>query len=449
MGDVPTTRFARSDGGNIAYQVFGEGDLDVLMFSGAVLSIDSMDDEPALARFVRRLASFSRLIRFDVRGLGLSDPVPASAPPSLEDWMRDALAVLDDCGSQRAAVFTARGPSLEGILLTASHPERITHLVVVNGQARLAEAPDYPIGVPQTVLDGFLATNTAPDAVEQGFDILSVAAPSIANDDAFRRWWIRAGNRAASPAMAHSILRVVVQADVRAALPLVRSPTLVLHRRGDAFIPARHGRYLAEHIPDARYVELPGADDLYWVGDDTSLMLEEIEEFLTGVRPTIADGPALATVLFTDIVSSTAHAAAMGDRSWRDLLTAHHDLVRRNLQVYSGREINTTGDGFLAVFDGPAHAVRCALAIRRAVEPLGIQIRAGLHAGEIELITDDVTGIAVHIAARVLTLAEPGQVLVSDAVLPLLAGSGLSFETRGVHALKGVPGQWGVHAATG
>ena len=433
-------RYAQSGGADIAFEVRGSGPPDLLMMSGFNISIDDIDDEPALARFQRRLASFSRVIRFDRRGIGLSDPLAPSDPPTMEQLVEDALAVMDAAGSPVAACF-ADGPCVEAVLLAATHPDRVDRLVLVNSTARVMQAPDYPFGIPEQVVTSFLETVTKPDAVEQGVDDLAGISPSVADDPAFRSWWVRAGRRGASPAVSRAIHRVKWTADVRLLLPQVRVPTLVLHRKDYVVVRPEHGRYLAEHIPGAEYRELPGRDGLYWVGD-TDLMLDEIEEFVTGTRHAPEPNRVLATVLFTDIVGSTAQASAVGDRAWRDRLDLHDAMVRRQLDRYSGREIKTIGDGFLATFDGPARAIQSACAIRDGAAQLGIEVRAGLHTGEIELLGEDVGGMTVNIGARVAALAGSGEVLVSRTVADLVVGSGLAFGERGQHELKGVPGTW-------
>lgn len=441
----PEIRYAKDGDVHVAYHVFGVDSPDLLAFSSAMLPIDSMNEEPSLARFHNRLASFSRLIRFDVRGVGMSDAVAPSSPPTLEQWMQDALAVMDATGSERAAVFAPRASSLEAILLAATFPDRVSSLIIVNGTARIPRAEDYPVGIPQPVVDQYLGLNAEPDAVDRGLDMLAVFAPSVAGDGTFRAWWKRAGNRGATPATARLLDRVRFQADVRALLPLVRVPTLILHRRDNAAIRVGHGRYLAEHIPDAKYVELPGADDLYWVGD-TAEMFDEIEEFVTGVRHGPDPDRILATVVFTDIVGSTERLAEVGERRWRDLLDRHDVAVRRQLERFRGREVKMTGDGVLATFDGPARAVLCAGAIRDAVGQLGLEIRAGVHMGEVEVRGEDVGGMAIHIAARVMALAGPRQVLVSRTVVDVIVGSEIETTDRGEHVLKGVPGSWRLFA---
>ena len=442
--ETPEIRYAQSGSATIAFQVFGSGPEDLLMIVGNHISIDSMDEEPALARFHRRLASFCRVIRFDRRGVGLSDPIVPSDPPTLEQLADDALAVMDAAGSPAAACF-ADGPAAEAIALAATHPERIHRLVLVNSTARVIRAPDYPCGLPEHLVTSFLETVTMPDALQQGVDDVAVLNPSVADDRAFRSWWVRAGRRGASPSVAKAILQVKWTADARSLLPLMHLPTLVLHRAGYTVLRPDHGRYLAEHIPGAVYRELPGPDSLYWVGD-TGSMLEEIEEFLTGTRRSREPDRVLATVLFTDIVDSTAQSSALGDRAWRDRLDRHDAMVRRQLDRFQGREIKTIGDGFLATFDGPARAIQCAGAIRDGAVQLGIEVRAGLHTGEIELLGDDVGGVTVNIGARVAARAGPSEVLVSRTVVDLVVGSGLEFEDRGEHELKGVPGTWRLFA---
>jgi class 3 adenylate cyclase len=328
------------------------------------------------------------------------------------------------------------------VLLAATHPDRVRSLVLVNSYARGLQAPDYPWGWPEQ-----LALQMADDTVEPSGDIgwgLDFVAPSMAGDEEFRRWCDRSGNRGASPATARALIEVYVRSDVRDILGVITVPTVVIHRIESA-TRIEHGRYLAEHIPDAKMVEVPGVDDFFWVGDADSI-IDEVEEFLTGARRGPESQRVLATVLFTDIVGSTERAARLGDRKWRDLLDAHDQIVRRQLERFRGREIDTVGDGFLATFDGPGRAIQCACAVRDAVRPLEIEVRGGLHTGEIELRDADVAGIAVHLAQRVSGLAQPGEVLVSRTVTDLVAGSGLDFDDRGDHELKGIPGTWKLFA---
>jgi class 3 adenylate cyclase len=440
------TRYASCGEVEVAYQVLGSGPPDVLQSVAGFIPIECMDEEPALARFERRLASFGQLIRFDRRGVGLSERGSPSVPPTLEQWAEDALAVLDAVGCERAAIVAGGASSLEAITLASAHPERVERLVVVNGLARALWAPDYPDGISEGRVEE-LVGGVDPDAVEQGFDFLAQVAPSVAGDAAFRAWNDRAGNLGATPAMARALHRARLTADVRDLLPKIRVPTLIIHRADIVYPPARvgHGRYLAEHIPGSKYVELPGADTLYWVGD-TTRMLDEIEEFLTGVRGGSGTERVLATVLFTDIVGSTQRAAALGDRGWRDLLDNHDQAVRRQLERFRGREIDTAGDGFFATFDGPGHAIECALAIRDTLKAIDIDVRAGIHTGEIEVRGDRLAGLTVNIGARVSALAGTGEVLVSSTVKDIVAGSGIEFADRGEHKLKGVPGTWHLFA---
>ena len=332
-------------------------------------------------------------------------------------------------------------------MLAARHPERVTHLVLVNGAARVTWAPDYPAGIPQEILDSFPEMAVDPNAVEQGHDTLAMLAPSVADDPAFRNWWDRSGNRGATPAMARALLRASFQYDVRDLLTLVKVPTLIIHRK-DLRSGGEHGRYLAEHIRGAKCIELPGADALYWVGD-TGPMLDEIEEFVTGVRGGSGAERILATVLITDMVGSTDRAARLGDGRWRDLLDRHDQSVRTQIERFRGREVKTVGDGFVATFDSPGRAIECALAIRDALKAIDIDMRAGIHTGEIEVRGADVAGMAVHIGARVSALASSSEVLVSSTVKDLVVGSSIEFEERGEHELKGVPGSWKLFAVKG
>lgn len=446
MSDGPEPEYARSGDVHIAYQVLGEGPRDLLLFFARNVSIDSMDEEPGLRRFHGRLASFSRLIRFDQRGMGLSDPLPG--PPAMEHWVEDAIAVLDAAGAPSAALFADLESAPKAILLAATHPDRVSALVIVNGTARVTAAPDYAVGVPQHLVEYVVDLVTDPDALEQGLDDLELYAPSACQDPAFRAWWVRAGRRSASPSTAAARLRMDNFVDVRHLLPLIRVSTLVLHRRDARVLRRGHGQYLAERIDGASLVEVPGADSLYWVGD-TEPMLAQIEEFLTGTSHAPDPDRVLSTVLFSDIVESTSQASAMGDLAWRDRLDAHDAMVRRQLARFRGTEVKTTGDGFLARFDGPARAIQCACAMRDGAWQLGIEVRVGLHAGEVELRGDDIAGISVHIGARVAALAGAGEVLVSRTVTDLVAGAGIAFEARGEHDLKGVPGRWGVFAVVG
>jgi class 3 adenylate cyclase len=334
---------------------------------------------------------------------------------------------------------------LAGLVLAADFPERVSNLVIFNGAARTLHSPDYPIGADLSAADPFTTVGMEPDAVEQGFDALGIIAPSVADDDAFRAWWDHAGNRAASPSMARAFIKKIREADVRDTLERITVPTLILHRDNPDFSPVAHSHYLAERIAGSRFVELPGEDALYWVGD-TAPMLDEVEEFITGVRGVSDAERLLTTIVFTDIVASTERAALLGDDRWRDLLDNHDTIVRHELQRFGGQEVNTAGDGFVATFTSPSAAIACADAIADAVQVLGIEVRAGIHAGEVEVRGADVAGMAVHIGARVAALAGPSEVLVSSTVRDIVTGSRHRFADRGESALKGVPGQWRLYA---
>ena len=445
MAQVLRTRYASCGDIDIAYQVFGDGPSDLVMLSGPFIPIDSIDAQPSLYRFHRRLASFCRVIRFDHRGTGLSSRVPSLDVLGPTFWAADVVAVMDAVGCEQAAIFAPSFSAMTGLVLAADYPERVRSLVIVNGTPRMVQAPDYPIGANVDAANPFMTVAIEPDALEQGFDTLKFVAPTVADDDAFRTWWDLAGNRAASPSMARALTQVVAGSDVRETLPRVSAPTLVLHRGDAIFVPAGHGRYIAEHISGARYVELPGADSLYWVGDSAP-MLDEIEEFITGMRGGSDAERMLTTIVFTDIVGSTQRAAALGDDRWHVLLDNHDNVVRHQLERFGGREVNTVGDGFVAMFTSPSVAIDCADAIVDAVHPLGIEVRVGIHAGEVEVRGDDIAGMAVHIGARVSALAGPSEVLVSSTVREIVTGSRRKFIERGEYDLKGVPGRWRVHA---
>ena len=427
---------------NIAYQVVGEGPLDLVFVSGWVSNLDLMWEEHSYARFLHRLASFSRLILFDKRGTGLSDRVADADLPTLEARMDDVRAVLDAAGAERAALLghSEGGPMC--LLFAATYPERTVALVLVGTYARRLVGDGYPFGTEPERYDAFLAEIADGWGGPVG---LEARAPSLADDPRFRTWWSDYLRMSASPGAALALTRMNGGIDVRPALGTIGVPTLVVHRRGDRALPVEGARYLAERIRDARLIELPGDDHLPFVGDQGAI-LDEIEEFLTGVRRQPAIDRILATVLFTDIVGSTERAVKLGDREWRDLLDTHHAVVRRELGHWRGLEVDTAGDGFLATFDGPGRAIRCACAIRDAVRRIGLEVRAGVHTGECEVHGDTVAGIAVHVGARVSALASAGEVLVSSTVRDLVAGSGIEFDDRGEHELKGVPGRWRLYS---
>jgi class 3 adenylate cyclase len=441
MPEPAETRYAKAaDGAHLAYQVVGDGPIDLLELPGTLMSIDAVGDQPIWLRFQERLASFCRLIRIDLRGIGLSDPLDASTPPTVERWMDDALAVLDAAGSERTALWGAGFGGAMALLLAASHPDRVSALILINAFARLVRAPDYEPGVPAALLTNFQESLVDP-AQEPLVDDVDLIAPSRAGDPEFRAWWRRTGNRGASPATAGAVYRTLMAVDLRHTLPAIQAPTLVMHRADNNFVRVGQGRWLAAHLPAARYIELPGADHVAWLGDSDAIV-DEAEEFLTGVRRAPQATRVLATVLFSDIASSTQRAAAIGDGEWRRVLDGHDDMVRRLLHRFAGREVKATGDGFMATFDGPARAIQCAVAIRDGARQLGLDVRVGLHCGEVELRGADIGGIAVHIAQRVESFADPGEVLVSRTVKDLVAGSTVAFEDRGEHVLKGVPDAW-------
>jgi pimeloyl-ACP methyl ester carboxylesterase len=432
------TRYARSGEISIAYQVVGGKPFDLIWVPGWISNVEESWEVPEYAHFLHRLASFSRLILFDKRGTGLSDRVSNDRLPTLEQRMDDVRAVLDAVGSERAAIVGASEGGNLSILFAATHPERVHALVLVAVYAKRLWSPDYPWA-------------PTPEQREQDTQLIerewagemdvSQLAPSAAADPALMRRITSFFRRSASPGAAVALNRMNAQIDTRSVLPTIRVPTLVIQRAGDREVDAAEERWIASQIPDAKYVELAGDDHLPWLGDSDAL-LDEVEEFLTGIRRGPDPDRILATVLFTDIVGSTERAAELGDRRWRELLAAHHATVRHQLEHWRGQEIDTTGDGFLASFDGPARAIRCACAIRDQVRTLGLEIRAGLHTGECERVGAKLAGLAVNTGARVATRAGPSEVLVSRTVKDLVAGSGIEFEARGTHSLKGVPGEW-------
>jgi class 3 adenylate cyclase/alpha-beta hydrolase superfamily lysophospholipase len=440
--ETPQTRYARSGETTIAYQVAGNGPIDLLLLPGLISHVEHLWEEPGVARFLERLTRFSRLILMDRRGTGLSDPVVD--PPRLDDELADITAVLDAVGSDRAALFgyTTAAPSC--IMYAARCPDRVGALVLYAAIVRAVSAPDYPWA--HTRQEREQAFATLLESWGSG-DNLDRVAPSVADDRRLRAWLARFERLSASPGQMATLIRNLGSVDVRDELAGIRVPTLLLHRTDDSVVDVRHSRYLAEHVAGAHYVELPGRDNLMTVGDTDGLLLE-IERFLTGGRRgTATPQRRLLTVLFTDVVDATTHAARIGDGRWRDLLAEHDRLVRRQLERFDGREVKTIGDAFLAVFDGaPSEALRCAGAIVDALHGLGLQVRAGLHTGECELIGEDVGGMAVHIAARVSSLARPGEVLASGTAYGTVAGSSLRFKHRGTHVLRGVPGEWPLFA---
>ena len=448
VDSVPEVGYAKTvDGAYVAYRAVGTGPVDLVFMCGFFsLASEGVWEVPAYVRYFRGLARFSRLLLFDVRGSGLSDPLGPSEQPTLERSAADLLAVLDEVGSERAAVVANNLSGLLGIFFAASYPQRTAALVLDGCYARLARAPDYPWGVPHDVLDRAIAR--VPEGVmgsDPTANLAPVAPVAVREDPEFVAGWVRAHRSVAGPRAAQALAEFTVYADVRPALPSIQAPTLVLYRSGDRFAGRSHAAYLTKHIRDSRLVELPGVDNLCLVSAPEAA-LGEIEQFLTGSRHTPDTDRVLATVLFTDIVRSTERAAGLGDHKWRELLDAHDWAVRRQLERFRGHEVNTVGDGFVATFDGPGRAIQCACAIRDAVKALQIDVRTGLHTGEIELRGTDVAGIAVHLAQRVSALADPGEVLVSRTVTDLVAGSDIRFYDRGEHELKGVPGAWHLYS---
>ena len=438
----PETKYARSGEVHIAYQVFGDGDLDIVLVNGYVTHLELVWEHEPFARALENLASYARVINFDRRGSGLSDPVAEA--PTLEERMDDVRAVMDAAGSERAALVGISEGVPMSILFAATYPDRVQALVCCGGMARSTADVDYPWAAPAEALLESGLELVMPHWGEGA--IIELAAPSQADNPQARAFFARMERASASPGMLLSLAQMFLDIDVRDVVPSVHAPTLILHRRHDRLVNVRNGRWLAEHMPNARLVELPGDDHVLWY-ENPELTLGEVQEFLTGTRYTPEPERALATVVFTDIVDSTRTASDFGDRRWRELLERHQGTVRTALGRFGGREVKSVGDGFLATFDGPARAIRCARTILDTSEELGIHVRAGVHTGECEVMGDDIGGIAVHIAARVSALAGPSEVLVSRTVKDLVAGSGIEFSDRGAHTLKGVPDTWQLYAA--
>lgn len=436
----PETRYAKSGDVNIAYQVVGEGPFDLIWVPGWISNVEQSWEVPEYAHFLQRLASFSRLILFDKRGTGLSDRVSIDRLPTLEERMDDVRAVLDAAGSERAAVFGASEGGNMSVLFAATYPERVRALVLASVYAKRVASEDYPWAPTREERE----RESERLEREWGGDIdVARLAPSAAEDPALLRRVATFFRQSASPGAAVALNRMNTEIDTRAVLPTISAPTLVLQRLHDRSVRVEEGRWIAGQIPGARYVELDGDDHLVWIGPDD--LLDEVEAFLTGVRRGPELDRVLATVLFTDIARSTETAADVGDRRWRGLLEEHNRLVRQELDRYRGRELDAAGDGFLATFDGPARAVRAACAIRDKLGQLGLHLRAGVHTGECEVMGDKVAGVAVHTGARIAAEADPGEVLVSSTVKDLVVGSGIEFEDRGEHELKGV-GSWRLYS---
>ena len=436
---VPETKFTQSGEVSIAYQVIGNGPLDLVMVPGFISHVECAWEDPSYSRFLSQLSAFSRLILFDKRGTGLSDRI--GGIPTLEERMDDVRAVMDAADSQQAALFGVSEGGPMSILFAATYPDRASALVLYSSIAKGAWAPDYPWGrdlkseKAKAWLEGWRKEWGGPYGIES-------RAPSMAKDEAFRQWFAKYMRLSASPSAVIKVFEMNQAIDVRDILPAVRVPTLVLHRTDDRVISVEEGRYVAEHIPKAEIVELSGNDHLWWVGDSDAI-INEVQKFLTGEQPSpIEVDRVLATVLFTDIVDSTRRTAETGDGRWKDVLASHNAIVRSEISRFRGRAVRSTGDGVLAVFDGPGRAIRCGFSIGHELSRLGIEVRAGLHTGEIDLMGEDVGGIAVNIAARVLAEAGANEVWVSRTVKDLVVGSGFNFAERGNYDLKGVPGEW-------
>jgi class 3 adenylate cyclase len=442
MTTVPTTEYARSGDVHIAFQVVGTSATDLVWRPSWASHLEMMWDDPLIPAFVAKLARFARVVMLDQRGVGLSDPVSLADAPGIDPWVEDLGAVLDAAGSKSAFVAAADVASFVAILFAAAHPERTRGLIIVNGTSCVRRFDDYPVGLSAQAVDAFLA------AVEHGwgredsiFTQTRRFEPSVSEDAGYQTWLNRYRRATASPGTMVAMTRLLMDTDVRGVLGSIRVPTLVIHRRDDQYFRVGHGRFLAEHIPNATYIELDGRDHAPEFGDTTAIMAA-MEEFVTGEPPVLEPDRMLATLVFTDIAGSTELAARLGDDRWTTLLERHDQIVQRQAVRFGGRIVKSTGDGVLALFDGPARAVQCAVALRDALRAIELNVRTGIHTGEVEDMGHDVAGIAVHIAARVSALAPAGEIYVSRTVRDLVAGSQIRFEDLGGFALKGVPDTW-------
>ncbi|MEX2459440.1 MAG: adenylate/guanylate cyclase domain-containing protein [Actinomycetota bacterium] len=445
--DVPETRYANVGDSEVAFQVFGEGPDLVVTLGLAVSHIDHLWEQPDFERLLRRLGSFSRVAIFDRRGMGASGRLGGDTDPTWEHWMDDVNAVIAAAGMDRPSLMAANDAGAMAMLFAATHPQRISSLVLTCACARITTASDYPFGVPPEQMDAFAAMIGEHWGREAG-QMTEWFAADRAGDPGFRKWFARLQRAAMTPGQVSEIYPVVLGIDAREALELIQAPTLVAYVPGDQMVPPQHAVYIAEHVAGAKLLPLDGVSGLGWLRQQDTY-LSAIEEHVTGRLGPVEPDRVLATVLFTDIVGSTERAAELGDRRWRELLDRHDEMAGRAVDQFGGRLVKSTGDGILATFDGPARAVRAAASLGEQLKVAGVSIRSGLHAGEVELRGADVGGMAIHIAARVMSLAQPGEILVSAMVKGLVAGSGLAFEDRGIHTLKGVPDEWAIHAVAG
>ena len=429
----------------MAYQVIGDGPIDLVFhpFPGR-WNLDILWEYPPLVAFLERLASFSRLIVFNARGTAISDPLPHGPVHTPEDYARDIIQVMDDLGARQASIFAIEGATMVGVYTAATQPERIRSLALLNGWGTFLRTDDYPLGMPPEVSDRFFAAMSSEWGTGKGLEFM---APDYAKDEHLRTWWARMERNSMSAAAISMQPRTLAQWDVRGALGSIRAPTLVIEHEHVPWLRRGVGSYLADRIRGAEYHERPGTwGGVYWE-EDADHVLDLVQRFLTGSAPeAVEEERVLATVMFTDIVESTEHAASLGDRRWRAVLDQHDQIAQEHIDRFRGRHVKSTGDGVLATFDGPARAIRCARSLIDSMRSIGLEIRTGLHTGEIELRGDDIAGIGVVIGARVMANADAGEILVSGAVPPLVAGSGLAFDDRGTHELKGVPGVWALFA---
>jgi len=440
---LPETKYAQSSDGAIGYQVFGDGPIDLVFISAWQSNVDLLWDEPSAARYLDRLSSFARVIIFDPRGAGISDPVAPDNPPTIDRWMEDVTTVMDAVGSERAALVGDIEGGLMAMAFAATYPERVLSLVLINTMARLIRGPDYPIGLPRDLLQPLTETYLAQYGSTG--DALALTAPSVASDLRFRKWWVKYQRSSMSPAMVRAGFAWQARTDLTSVVPTISVPTLVIHRADAVYHRITFGRWIADHIEGSEFVELEGADTLPFHAGPFNDVLDHVERFVSGKTAAIRTDRRLATVLFTDIVSSTQRASDLGDQRWLDFLADANRIGANQVERFGGRFVHTTGDGHLAIFDGPAAAVTTATEVLSEVQALGVAMRAGVHTGEITLTGDDIAGIAVHIASRVIDHAPDGAVAVSSTVKDLTVGSNIIYDPLGTFTLKGVPGEWSLY----
>jgi class 3 adenylate cyclase/pimeloyl-ACP methyl ester carboxylesterase len=438
----PETKYVKSENGDIAYQIFGSGEQDILFLPNWSSNLEAMWEEPSLVRYLTILSSIGRVIYFDKRGTGISDPVPIGNLPTLEQWMDDASDVLSEIGCDEVAVIGDTEGGVMAMLFAATYPQKVTSLILINTTACWKRDDDYPIGMPDDTIERVSQYVSKHWGTSK---LLELSAPSMTNNKRFGKWFAKYQRMSSTPSAMLHLYRWGLSLDVRSVLPSINVPTLILHRTENAHYRIQYGKYLSDNIPKAKFIPIKGADCWPFNSGNFELILNEIQIFLTGEKTVAIENRVLATIMFTDIVDSTKHALKLGDKDWSELLTQHNNIIQKTVLKYRGETINSTGDGFLSTFDGPARSLQCAREIIQELRTLGIEVRVGLHTGEIELVNGEANGIAIHITARIMALATAGEVATSRTIKDLVIGSGFQFIDNGLHSLKGVPDQWHIY----